>query len=334
MTSRRYLVSDTTHRACSRCGESLTDPASREHGVGPVCRRKDTHLYAKTIEANFATASARALGIVPDMLHPETHSLWRTTVRDLFTQMKAAQTDSDYRVWTGTDQREIIRSLDFLLSYRHPHASTRQMIIEVIANLGYVGLAGVLSGDASTTTATLSFANGRVSLVGASCTPGFRAMRRIPGIVLPRHRGSRLPYTAPASQAVAFCNVVRTHWPMYEGDMTAILAQAASHVAANPPVVAAPVVRAVELPVMRLSDDLRAFAGRPQFSLTFPWRRDMDMFGFVNSLKATVPYTARSYNPSTKVWTISRTQWSAVEELCRRAFGGVNAFAMDASMNR
>jgi hypothetical protein len=312
----------------------LTDPASREHGVGPVCRRKDTHLYAKTIPADFSRATARALGIVPDMLHADVRVSWATFTEQLFAAVRRAEHDSEFRHWTGTDQREVIRTLDFMLSYPHPHTATRTMMVEIVSALGYVGLAGVLSGNASTTTATLSFANGRVSLTGAACTPGFRAMRAIRGVILPRHRGSRQPFTAPATQAPAFCDLVRTHWPLYEGDIDAILAQAASHVAANPPVVAAPVVRAVELPAMRLSDDPRAFLGRPQFTLTFPWRRDMDMFAFVNSLKATVPYTARTYNPSTKVWSIARHQWTVVEDLCRRAFGGVNAFACDSSMNR
>jgi len=48
----------TIVRFCSRCQKELTDPASLEAGVGPQCRNRDNHLYAKAIEANLPLLGA------------------------------------------------------------------------------------------------------------------------------------------------------------------------------------------------------------------------------------------------------------------------------------
>src|SRR5574337_466061 len=70
----QMLVTDNTIRQCSRCGQELTDPASRECGVGPVCRHKDNDLYSKTIVANFAGATMNVMSIEANNLPEETRA--------------------------------------------------------------------------------------------------------------------------------------------------------------------------------------------------------------------------------------------------------------------
>jgi hypothetical protein len=63
-------------RHCSRCNLPLTDFSSWERGFGPICAKKDTHLFAKTIPANFAMATAHAMSVKTSNLPKDIVSVW------------------------------------------------------------------------------------------------------------------------------------------------------------------------------------------------------------------------------------------------------------------
>jgi hypothetical protein len=297
---------DNTIRQCSRCGQELTDPASREAGVGPICRKKDNHLYAKSIAANFAGSTMCIMSVKMENLQPETRTRFEAMKMALLKRAeKATRRNDDPTLLhlTGEDVRKIIRELDWLLSYRTDNL-TKTLLVNCVRHLGYVGLAGVLSGKAATSEAEIWFdaASGRVGLKGLGCTDGYRAMSRIQGIVKPRYRGDRNPYSAPAVHCEAFLNVVSEFWPCYKGDVSEVLGQATAWIAAQPvPVVVAPIA-AVKPTVNVLGLPVSNVTVRPlEFTVTFPWVQGT--LNVIAKIKG-INYKHRTYNPGTKAWTI------------------------------
>lgn len=315
---RNLLHTDNTARFCSRCGDALTDPASRECGVGPVCRRKDTHLYAKTIAANFGIATIRAMSVVETDLAPEVRDTWKAAVKRLLKAAeKVANLTDDATIMrrTGADLREVIRACDLICSYANPGRSVRSTMVDIINACGYVGLAAVISGQASTSPSRVWFENGRLFMSGLGNKSGWAAMRQIPGIVTPRNRGDRSPYSAPATEATAFLANVRRFWPMYEGDIAALAATAATWVASNPVLAAAPAA-----PVNPFVATVRT----ADFTVNFPWVRGANMMGFMSQLK-TIPANERSYDAPTRTWSFTLAHLDRVLDMARNSntFGEV-----------
>jgi hypothetical protein len=312
MNTRNHLHTDNTPRHCSRCGDALTDPASRECGVGPVCRRKDTHLYAKTIAANFGIATVRAMSVREDDLAPEVRSSWKSALKRLLKAAeKVANLTDDATIMrrTGADLREVIRACDLICSYANPGHSVRGTMVDIINACGYVGLAAVISGQASTSPSRVWFENGRLFMSGLGNKSGWAAMRQIPGIVTPRNRGDRAPYSAPATEATAFLANVRRFWPMYEGDIDALAATAATWVASNPVLAAAPAA-----PVNPFVATVRT----ADFVINFPWVRGANMMGFMAQLK-TIPANERSYDAATRTWSFTLAHLDRVLDMARNS---------------
>ena len=321
MNTRNHLHTDNTARFCSRCGDALTDPASRECGVGPVCRRKDTHLYAKTIAANFGIATVRAMSVREDDLAPEVRSSWKAALKRLLKAAeKVANLTDDATIMrrTGADLREVIRACDLICSYANPGHSVRGTMVDIINACGYVGLAAVISGQASTSPSRVWLENGRVFMSGLGNKSGWAAMRQIPGIVTPRNRGDRSPYSAPAAQAATFLANVRRFWPMYEGDIAVIANEAAAWVAANPEI--AQRAAASTAPVNPFVATVRT----ADFTVNFPWVRGANMMGFMSQLK-TIPANERSYDPATRTWSFTLAHLDRVLDMARNSntFGEV-----------
>ena len=318
---RNLLHTDNTARFCSRCGDSLTDPASRECGVGPICRRKDTHLYAKTIAANFGIATIRAMSVVETDLASEVRQDWKAALKRLLKAAeKVANLTDDATIMrrTGADLREVVRACDLICSYANPGRSVRNTMIDIINACGYVGLAAVISGQASTSPSRVWLENGRVYMSGLGNKSGWAAMRQIPGIVTPRNRGDRSPYSAPATEATTFLANVRRFWPMYEGDIVAIANEAAAWVACNP--VLAERAAASTTPVHAFVATVRT----QDFVVKFPWVRDANMMGFMSQLK-TIPANERSYDAVNRTWSFTLAQLDRVLDIARASniFGEV-----------
>lgn len=300
------LFTDQTIRFCSRCGQELTDPASRECGVGPICRQKDNHLYAKTIQANLPGASAIILGTTADQFPPEVRETWTNLTDYFMRQMARTQQQTDL-MFTGADFRETVRSIDWMLSFKMNH-TIKTRLVKVVGYLGYPGLASVLAGEASTTAARIWFEAGRVFLEGKSNRHGFVAMRRIPGIVIPRHRGDRAPYSAPAAQAPAFLEAVATYWPMYEGDIDSIRAQALAAAATAPAPATVPTGPVAV--IQKRSEDV---------VIKFDWVRGAPMYDLINAIKA-ISSQDRKYDPAAKVWSVKTAHMPAVMEALKLVF--------------
>lgn len=311
------LVTDITPRYCSRCRSELTDPASRECGVGPVCRNRDNHLYAKAIEANLPIAGALVLGTHAEQLPPELCERFENFKTSFLKKMEKVQKSNEALAMkvAGADFRDEVRELDYFLSYMMTD-TLRDRLIKIVESLGYVGLAGVLSGDASKSSAKVWFEDGRVWLAGTSSTTGFFQMKKIPGITTPRYRGDKTPYSAPVAEADAFFEVVRKFWPLYDADLDALKAQIVAWKAQNPQnimqmaqTVAPPQMKETARIVMRLDD----------FTLTFPWKKGANMYTLVNGLKE-IPYRDRKYDPESKSWSFKMEYLAHVRRYVEKIF--------------
>lgn len=304
------LVTDITPRYCSRCRSELTDPASRECGVGPVCRNQDNHLYAKAIEANLPIAVALLLALHTEELPPEIGDRFENFKTSFLKKMEKVQKSNEVLAMkvAGADFRDEVRELDYFLSYMMSD-TLRDRLIKIVESLGYVGLAGVLSGVASKSSAKVWFENGRVWLAGTSNKTGFFEMKKIPGITTPRYRGDKTPYSAPATEADMFFEVVRKFWPIYDADLDVLKTQIAAWKAQNPQTVAPPQTKETARIVMR-SDD---------FTLTFPWKKDANMYTLVNGLKQ-IPYRDRKYDPESKTWSFKMEYLAHVRCYVKKIF--------------
>lgn len=307
------VLRSTQYRHCSRCGLPLEDLASQEAGVGPVCRKKDNALFAKTITGNLGLALALATTI--DGLHEECLERFNVA-RDKFVKnFSNLVTDNALEGKAhGIDARELAKACDFACSFVHPGGfSVRNQLIELIRHLGYVGLAGVISGEASTGAAKVWFdsTDGRVKLTGSSNTHGWRAMRRIPGVQLPRHRGDKSPYSVPAERVQDFVGYVIRFWPMAEGNTDEIVNEAIRFSRSN--------VQASVSPVSNLSPAYLDVSERA-CKLSFVWDRNLDVRGMIAELKAKVPYRLRSYDPVTKSWIFHTNQLETVKGIVSKTY--------------
>lgn len=303
------LVTDNTWRFCSRCRHPLTDPASREAGVGPICRGRDNYLLAKTIQANIPAASAVVLGTTAEDFPEPVRERWTQFSRKFMHQMDRAESSSSLS-YTGADFRDCVRDIDYMLSF-HMRENMRKRLIGIVKNLGYVGLSAVLSREASLSKAKLWFENGRVYMDGRSCKPGWLKMRRIPGVHTPRYRGHRVPYSAPAAYVEDFLNVVVEHWPLHEDKIEQIKDEAADFIKNNPNVPSATPVQ---------DENIACITMKPtSFDVNFPWIPDAPMWDMINAIKA-IPYRERKYNPNTKTWTCNLARLQEVKQALLKVF--------------
>lgn len=295
-------------RHCSRCNQPLTDPASWERGIGPICAKKDTHLFAKTIPANFTLATAHALGVKVDMLPAAVRPVWTALNDFLFEKsesaMNAASNTGTFTFhFSGEDCRQIAKVIDFMLSFAMDR-DNKHHLIQIVKHLGFIGLAGVLSGESSTGEAELKFDNGKLFLTGSSNKAGFNAMRVIPGIVIPRKRGG--PFEAPAARYEKFIAACMEFWPCFDGKVDEIVEQCKAWIAANPVKVA----------------EQRKLTGKPvahiinrstDFTLKFDWDKSVTR-RLVDEIK-NIPARERSYDAASKLWAINKQHKDSIVKL-------------------
>lgn len=293
-------------RHCSRCNQPLTDPASWERGIGPICAKKDTHLFAKTIPANYAMASIHLLNVNVEVLPSDLRPVWNSLTWLVLEKMQAASkgtADNQYLI-TGEDCRLIVKVIDFMLSFNIAPQPKRDMI-QVVKHLGYLGLAGVLSGESSTGEAELKFESGKLSLTGSSNKAGFNAMRTIPGIIIPRRRGGGA-YEASAIHYKKFIAAVMEFWPCFDGKIEEISSQCEEWIATNS-------VRGVEQSRLNGKPTATITNRSSDFTLGFVWDNSVSR-RLVDELK-TIPYNERSFNVISKIWTFQSQHKEKIIEL-------------------
>ena len=169
-------------RTCAYCGLPLTDSASLQAGVGPVCRGKDNALYAKGIPADLPAAKAAFQAVVRLISDSgaEVSSYFHSTALPAFEAALESETP---------DFRDAVRALVWVAS---GSKALRAKVGPVVSALGYPAVAAMILGMAVSSPATLTlgttpFKNrpetlGILNLVGASAPKATKPLRAFGGV--------------------------------------------------------------------------------------------------------------------------------------------------------
>jgi hypothetical protein len=318
--------SDSIERRCSRCHKELTDAASREAGVGPICRAKNNDIFSRMIPANLGIATALFLNLDGSRFNEEIQEDFDSLRKTYLHQMQKAQQKNEDAMAVkvdGGDFRKVVDWLDFSLSYPSSHEH-RIEIIKIIEALGYIALGSVLRGDACMSPAKLYVDGDQICLEGKSQKRGYYEMRRnIVGIETPRYRGDKRPYKASVLYAEKFVEIAVTHWPFIEDNVDKVLKQARK------------VAKKVEKELKKAKKnkkDTRPVAtfeygeiGREVgVSVNFPWigskpnmsRNEVyrEMMNMINAIKE-IPYKDRRYDRNTKSWVVRKRYFESVKKI-------------------
>jgi len=299
--------SDSIIRQCSRCGRELVDAASRECGIGPVCRKKDTVIFARQMKADLTRSSILFLSLKPEDFHPEAQERFLAVKTVFLRQLaKAQKLNDDFTRATveGGDFREIVDFFDYSLSFSGSYAF-RNKLINIIDMLGYQALAGVLKGDVCMSPAKIYIEDGSIFLEAKSSKDGWRRMRMdVPGVITPRYRGDKTPYQASVRYAESFLDVCLRHWPFNNANVEELLAEAKKATKTI-----GPEAKVSKLPLAHFTP------GGLGFKLSMPWHGSYDeMSETIFNLKK-IAYRERKYDPSSKTWSFKLKHLELVKGL-------------------
>lgn len=236
-----YQLAHHSQRRCARCGQPLTDAASMEEGLGPICRNLDNAVLAKKIPCNIAKArelfSYINAGDVP------------ASRLQVVVDLEAALIEE--RAETRQDWRKEVKRIEWLLSF-NVFPGIRLKFSSLVEALGYVGLAALWQGDASTGPAQVFFdmENSLLYLVGSDVKAGRLAFKKLgsyqksaailPAVIkakLGEQLAKKSFWALPAAKHEAFKEIVTKHWVNVDSDLLDIACEMAKAVPvpATPP---------------------------------------------------------------------------------------------------
>jgi len=120
-------------RHCARCSRELTDPASRAHGIGPVCRRRSNRALAQLIEADLDAAASYVDAMRAKL--PGAPVVVAELLDGVASQINTAHAEDV----EGLDWRPTIRAIEVALSFALASALVKALY-NITAALGYVAL--------------------------------------------------------------------------------------------------------------------------------------------------------------------------------------------------
>jgi hypothetical protein len=309
-------------RFCSRCYKALTDAASQEVGVGPICRNLDNALLAAKIPSDLPKALEAYKSVDVGTLPPETVATFIKLEADIIAP------DAETRL----DWRETVKRIEWMRSFGMP-SHTYQHLLHIVEALGYIGVASMWKGEAASGEATCAFVEGRLMVQGPQ-NKSFRiAIKKLMGWKYHQVKpGEERPWwSLPASQSAAFQTLLMGHYPNHKGLGDALTAaqkfeeerkaaaEAAAKAAAEkmaqtlaldpvlppwkapPEAIAAAITAAVESAIDAPQPDAYVkVAANGALLLKTPYHK-----GFIADLKTTIPYGNRAWDGIDKVWKVS-----------------------------
>jgi hypothetical protein len=307
-----------TSRNCTRCGKDLTDAASMEAGIGPICRHLDNELLARLIPSDVEAARKALEAVDVVTAAPETVSTLTEVCDAVYAD--EAMTREDWRIE--------VKRVEWALSFPANNAM-RDALTGMVAALGYVGLAALWNGDAATGEAAVFFANGRLLVQGPKNKAARMAFREIKGFKFHAEGtlapASKAAWSFPADQHGAFFRAIITHYPNFTGLMEAVQAAKAFLAAPQPTVAAAPVAVKAKDGGTVVVAPVVAEKPAPKCSMTVaglfvkvatPYKVE-----FIGDLKQSFPYSDRRWNKFEKVWEVVATHQTKVVELVKKHYG-------------
>ncbi len=266
---------------CTRCGKELTDTASIEAGIGPVCRHMANNVLAKELPTKWDAERVQQLLFVPGEVFPEaSRKRWNSVYTKIFTS-KGMGTNEAYK---GEDWRATVQELVFFMSVA-PSNHIVETLLGAIRGLGYESYAAIICGEASTSEATVGIEGELLWLKGARNKIGDRVLREeTSGWWSPRTER----YEASRTHADAFARVVRVYWPFAKGLDEAIA-------------------------VAKLPYSLIEIDG--VWVLRAPYNPD-----FVAGLKSEIHQQDRRYEPNYRAWFVQPSAKPALDSLLSAHF--------------
>ena len=283
----------------------LTDFASMQAGIGPICNQKSTALFAKTIPVNVPVAYALALvldaeeiPLFPKHEGIQPREVFVSTKTKMLEKLTASMQNGskDGLHVTGTSYKEEVKVFDWMCSFEMG-LKVKSTLVGIVKNLGYVGLASVLDGKASTGEANIAFDpnTGYLTLNGSRCKAGFNAFSLL------RNKGVKVPswnskmYYVPAALYQEFINIVLEYWPMFLENMEEVVGQAKEYLNSK---------KSEEVTVSTYPDgpyaSFKSNGSNEGFIVSFTWLGNSS-YQIVNELKK-VNYKNRKFIPTTKEW--------------------------------
>jgi hypothetical protein len=203
-----YGMKNLGSRHCFRCALPLTDAASLNEGIGPVCRKLDNALLARLIPSDMAKVLEAYASVDVLELTPET--------METFQNLEAALRASDAA--SREDWRIEVKRIEWILSHNQTRANIKALC-GVVLGLGYVGLVALWMGEAATGLASVfPMAEGRLGVSGPQNKAARYAFKKIHGYqfhpVGPTV--SKACWSFPADKYREFRLAIITHYPHFE----------------------------------------------------------------------------------------------------------------------
>ena len=287
----------TTHnhtgsRNCSRCGKELTDAASMDRGIGPVCRKMDNSVLARMIPSD-VWAAQRCWSQIDAASVPEK------------AQKTLGQIGADLLDDSNNDWRSTCKRVEWVISWG-VGSTNHKHLVNVVRSLGYVGLASVLVGDAAKGLCTVTFENGRLYMQGPNNAAGRASLKAIKGRKFhPKTDEHKPRWSVPATEWAAFQMTIWSHWPKFSGLEEAV--EAAQAHAAKPVVETAPEPKPSLVTVTEQDGVLKVKS---------PYNA-----GFVATLKAEISnWKHRRWNPAEKVWEVHVSEAETLKALIAKFY--------------
>jgi len=300
---KSYGHSNLGSRFCFRCDKPLTDAASLNEGIGPICRKFDNAVLARLIPSNLPKALANYKLIDPLSLAPETVAAF-VELETALTDPAAAERD---------DWRKEVKRVEWMLSFPQKHENTERLKDFVLA-LGYVGIVAIWNGEAATGKASVTFYLYRLHVTGPKNKAARFALKKIPGSKFHAATPTSKPsWSAPASEFEAFRLAVCKHYPNYEGLDEAIKEAKESllhnDLTINPD---------GSIPMHPSTPPKQAVSivnAGSAVKVKTPYNPD-----FIGELKGAIPHGSRKWDVIEKVWIVDIGFKSQVREIVAKHF--------------
>jgi len=280
---------------CYRCGEALTDPASTEAGIGPVCRKLANAAYATTIPADIDATLAHLAGV--------------TFKADALTEALAAGVAeiTEGSAKGRADWRGVANVLVRLIAYSTP--SAKSALCNAVEALGYVTLAAVARAEASPSTAEVAVVEGRVTLKTKKNSAALVAIKAIPGR---KFDPTTKTWSFPATEFRSVLDVVNKFFPMTKLNVLELATEVAKAIKSAP--VTTKVNNTVVPAAVKAEPAVTITEAPGGFNVTSPYNA-----AFVADLKTALPYKARAWTG--KCWWIAKDAVETVKELVAKHYG-------------
>jgi hypothetical protein len=280
-------------RSCALCQKPLTDAASIEAGVGPICRSRSNEALARTFPARWREAFrmmqiGREKGLLVCALSGVQPTL--TALADAVLMDVDAHARSDWRV--------VIKQAEWILSHDHIGGRLRCLLHDLAELLGYTATAALWRGEVVIGKATLHLEQGQLVLRSPRPNPEVRERLHACGWRFDRTKTAWTRRVATMEDVSDAEQILKTHFLSLDAEEG--LLGARQHLQTRPSV-----------PAPAQLWELRG----DRIALKTPYNK-----AFVDALKAAVPARERVWVAASREWLVSQNFSEAVQQLVSAHF--------------